>query len=388
MTSLTITQSTQQSEQVSSAVIEKLYRLALTSTVEDENSSFTMSLQGNISAPAAWEDSVTYLRAKFPSLTINIPEGKYYIRFNDSVVGEFCKTAYGDGTGVTKSDASVSMNTSQFWGRSATDSEWKASVTSLWDFQYFTNINISDSWIYAFPNATEIKFPDRVISFQDGTHHLVQESPNIATVDYGNCYFIMQDAFDQWNNKRMIRPIDKNNVITDWDSSLLPKQTNFRNIDLFNCWYKLQSVIFPEGVTQTSGRFYKCNSMQYIEYPTTIEYVGDWDSFMQDGSRSYVIVIKALTPPTMYYKPNNNDNNNAGWGWHIFPSGIYVPDSAVNDYKNVTPLTIGSGKYELQLGWVDQQIKDLIKPLSELPQAYLEMGTVTQEDINRVAPSE
>ena len=388
MTSLNIQQSTQSSETVSSSVIEKLYNLAITSTVEDENSSFSMSLQGNISVPAAFEDSVLYLRSKFPNLTINIPENKYYIRFKDPVLRDFCKNAYGDGIGVTKSEAAGVNTNSTFWGKDGMDSETKATVTSLEDFQYFTGAaGLGDPIVYSFPNATEIKFPSITFSY-NASHSLkiLNYCNKISTVDYGNATFISSGTVGNNGHSRgAIFTIQGNKTITDFSYSLIPKQTDFYRVYLFHGWSALQKIIFPEGITRTADLFNSMTALQYVEYPTTITDVGIWAGMGQDKrNRNYVVVIKSTTPPAMYYYPNDNSNNNGGWLWHNFPTYIYVPDSAVNTYKNVTPLTIGSGEREMQLGWVDQQIKDLIRPLSELPQIYLEMGTVTQEDINRV----
>ena len=86
MTSLNITQSTSSSETVSSALIEKLYNLAITSTKEDENSSFSMELTGSIYSTSAYESSVLYLREKFPNLIITIRDNNFYIKFADQEV--------------------------------------------------------------------------------------------------------------------------------------------------------------------------------------------------------------------------------------------------------------------------------------------------------------
>lgn len=109
MTSLNIQQSTQSSETVSSAVIEKLYNLAIISTVEDENSTLDIQLTGSIYANAAYETSVLYLREKFPQLTINIRDNNYYIKFADPLVEQalvgslYCS----DGVGFSLNDASL-----------------------------------------------------------------------------------------------------------------------------------------------------------------------------------------------------------------------------------------------------------------------------------------
>ena len=103
MTSLNIVQSKSQTEQVSSAIIDKLYRLALTSKVESNSSDFNMSLQGNISSYTAYRDAVDYLMSKFQNLIINV--SSYYIRFSDNEFERICVANYSsDGIGCTDMD--------------------------------------------------------------------------------------------------------------------------------------------------------------------------------------------------------------------------------------------------------------------------------------------
>ena len=91
--------------------------------------------------------------------------------------------------------------------------------------------------------------------------------------------------------------------------------------------------------------------LKYVEYPTTITNMGSWYGMGQNGSNNYIVVIKAVNPPTVYYQPNNTGGNGDGFYWRKFPSAIFVPDGSVNAYKNVTPLTIGTGTSENQLAW-------------------------------------
>ena len=378
MTSLNIQQNTQSSEVVANAVIEKLYNLAITSTVEDENSSFSMSLQGNISVSAAFEDSVLYLRQKFPNLTINVPENKYYIRFRDPVIDNFCKSVYGDGIGVTKTQA-AGVPAGSSWTQTSMTSDIKSQVTSLYDLQYFTNLNNYGTFpVQGFTNAIDITFPQITITYSGRyTHFVISECNNISSVNYnGATFYSLGEGF--------IDVIQDNDAITDWSNSLLPAQNDLTHIRLFDGWRKLQKIIFREGITHTEDKFTSMPALQYVEYPTTIRYIGDWFQVGRNGSTGYVVVIKATTPPAMYYSPNNLENGGEGWSWHRFPTAIYVPDSAVNAYKNVTPLTISSDTNANQLGWCSPLIIEKIKPLSELPQLYLDMGTVTQADIDRV----
>ena len=100
MTNLTIEQNTSAVENVNSAVIDKLYTLS-------QDQDIQIQLQGNIITTAAYEDAVTYLRQKYPNLTITIQDNNYYIRFADSEVERVLveNSISSDGIGVSKNDA-------------------------------------------------------------------------------------------------------------------------------------------------------------------------------------------------------------------------------------------------------------------------------------------
>ena len=91
------------------------------------------------------------------------------------------------------------------------------------------------------------------------------------------------------------------------------------------------------------------------------------------------MVVKAVTPPDwLGWRPSDTSGSGNGLGWEQIPLAIYVPDGSVNANKSFT----NGGTNNEQL-WARSDIKDIIKPLSELPQTYREMGTVTQADIDR-----
>lgn len=380
---LEITQNENVIEQnVTSGTIEKLYNLAITSNVADANNNFPMSLRGNISVPAAYEDSVTYLRSKFPNLVINVPENKYYIRFKDPVISNFSINTYGDGIGITQSDAAASMNNNRFWGGSGMSSDVKSQVTYLDDFQYFTGITSTENIITGFSNAVSITFPSK--TFYDGSIYyrvIVKNSKNIQYINYNNAQFVRGLGNNADSSVGAYCPIDGNDVIVDWDNSLVPNQTDLDHIELFQSWSKIQKIIYPEGITKIGGRSVGNSSLQYLEFPTTVINIGSAYSFGQsNGHRIGAMVVKATTPPVWYgWRPNESGLSGRGFGWDNFPVAIYVPDSAVNAYKSV----VNNGT-DSEQAWASSYIQDLIKPLSELPQIYRDMGTVTQEDIDRV----
>ena len=134
MNNLIIEQSQSSVESISATIIEKLYELAKTSKVQNANYTFTMSLKGNVSTPSAYEDSVTYLRQKFPELIITVQDNNYYIRFKDSKVEEALVNAgIGDSLGVSVA-AAANANI-------GTTLRGNTEITSFDEFKYFTKDN-------------------------------------------------------------------------------------------------------------------------------------------------------------------------------------------------------------------------------------------------------
>lgn len=391
---LEIKQSTDRTETVSSQTIDKLYQLAF----EDQNLGITSQLdatsdvQGRIEAPAAYEDAVRYLAGidpgdtkRFQNLYINIPNQNYYVRFEDPVVSDYCISLYGGGVGMTRTTLAAVTTVGRLWSANSTSKmpdDLKSQVTTLNDFQYFTGISSTENIVLNFPNAVSITFPSK--TFYDSNAYarrIVQNCKNIQHINYNNAQFVKDldnrsdDAVDVY------RPIYQNNAIADWDDSLVPNQTDLNHIELFASWTKIQKIIYPEGITRIGGRSQENNSLQYLEFPTTVTNIGKAFGFGQDNKhRIGAMVVKATTPPIWYgWNPNNTSGSGHGFGWDNFPVAIYVPDSAVTAYKSV----VNNGTNSEQ-AWASPYIQDLIKPLSELPQIYRDMGTVTQEDIDRV----
>ena len=383
MISLTVKQNNQQTEQVSSALIDTLYNLAYENEyTEPKISSGAADIVGSINAPAAYEDAVIYLRAKFPNLNITVTDNNYYVRFKDPVFGQACIKKYSnDGVGVTKTrlaavtDPGNLITSNNVWDSSLGD---KTQVTSLEDFKYFTGIlNRNSNVIKGFTNATKIVFPSVTFSYDNRyTLYLVENCNNIETIDYQNAIFI-----GPTNNNGTFYIIRDNNVITEWDNSLIPKQTSFHNVELFYNWKAIKKIIFPEGITSTHEGARGCTGLQYIEFPTTITDIGySWDFGRDSNHRIPAMVIKAVTPPDWYgYNPTNLSQSGRGFGYDMMPLNIYVPDNSVTAYKSFV-----NGGTNNEQAWASDYIKGLIKPLSELPQTYREMGTVTQDDIDRV----
>lgn len=104
MKSLKIKQNAVQ-EKVTPQAIDKMYKLtkedSLTPAVAKES-----EFEGSIVSDAAYEDAVTYLRTKFPKLTIQVIDNNYYIRFKDpEVLNVLIANGIGDSVGITTAQA-------------------------------------------------------------------------------------------------------------------------------------------------------------------------------------------------------------------------------------------------------------------------------------------
>lgn len=99
---LVINQSTDRTEQVTTACIDKLYNLSKNNTLDG-----TSYLRGRINAAAAYEDAVTYLNTVWgPDLIVSCTTE--YIRFADpEVLRVLLANNIGDDVGVTTEDAAI-----------------------------------------------------------------------------------------------------------------------------------------------------------------------------------------------------------------------------------------------------------------------------------------
>lgn len=382
MTHLNIQQG-QNVEVVSTQIIKKLYDAAQSVPLPEEGEQDQANMSGNLQVDKSYRSQVEYLTTRFPNLYINVTTD-YYVEFEDPVVRNYCSQQYGDGVGVTRTALAGVTSNDDMWSSNRNTlkqmpSDLKSQVTTLNDFQYFTGIGDSGDSSYAvsgFDNATSIKFPSCTFVYNNSyTKTLIADCKNIQTINYSNSIFVCTNANGRFDI------IYGNDVIQDWDSSLLPNQTSFARIQLFNGWKKLQKIIFPEGITATYERFLNMWSLQYAEFPSTVTDLGSgWNLGRDSGHRLPCMVVKAVTPPTWIgWNPNDTSQSGHGFGWDQLPLAIYVPDNSVTAYTSIT----SNGTNDESV-WASPDIQAVIKPMSEMPQLYRDMGTVTQEDIDRV----
>lgn len=274
MNSLTIQQGNI-SESVPSIVIDKLYRLALTSKVEDPNNALEMSLSGNISPVSAYEDAVIYLRSKFPNLTINTPSSGFYIRFADNAIEQLCISNFSsDGVGLSTGDAqSVSKIPDNF-------AKNNTSVVSFDELRYFGNITIGG---YAFNGCT-----------------------NLTSIDLSNVTNIDGSAFNGCSNLQIKLNIPNlislggrafyGSGITEIENlGYITRIVNHAGIGVFTNCTKLTKVQLPTTIQYIDGAaFAGCNNLTYISGLENVISLGS-QPFAGTGSFDFVLNFRNLT---------------------------------------------------------------------------------------------
>lgn len=149
---LVINQSTDRTEQVTTACIDKLYNLSKGNTLDS-----TSYLRGRINAVAAYEDAVTYLNTMWgPDLIVTSDYA--YIRFADqNLLQILLDNNIGDGTGITTAAAAAATI-----GKLFEDTQNSSVIQTFDELPYFkaginsNNSNNNRTWFYNCSNLTSV----------------------------------------------------------------------------------------------------------------------------------------------------------------------------------------------------------------------------------------
>lgn len=415
MTSLNIQQSTQSSETVTSALIEKLYNLAINSTVEDENNSLEMSLTGSIYTNAAYETSVQYLREKFPNLTITVRDNNFYIKFADSEVERvLVNHVSSDGIGMSKTDAQnlttlpvqlFKDNTTiqtfdelRLFGNIEIGGECFRNATNLSsiDLTNVTRVKGSNSFEKCRNLSIKLNMPNLIslgqFSFRSSGITEIENLGHITEIPgyNGACFYncsnltkvtlpqscveLGDGCFIGCNNLTTISPTQ---YLTTLSATCLRTLGNITSIMNFanvtevtqmcgnlgfasgNTRTTFKQIYLPKLVTPKDKTGYANNSNTYYrngvfqDVGTDILYLRDIQNFYGasfSNCQITALVINNTTPPTIHYNKDFTQQEYESWQtqqggtqWKGAPEDlfvlasittIYVPDSAVNTYKN------------------------------------------------------
>ena len=415
MTSLNIQQSTSSSETVSSALIEKLYNLAINSTVEDENNSLEMSLTGSIYTNAAYETSVQYLREKFPNLTITVRDNNFYIKFADSEVERvLIDRVSSDGVGISKTDAQnlttlplklfkdnktiQTFDELRLFGNIEIDGECFLNATNLSsiDLSTVTRVKGSNSFHGCsnlniklnMPNLNSLgQFSFRnsgITEIEDLGH--ITEIPGYNSACFVGCTNLTKvtlpqsclklgiNCFADDANLTTISPTQYLNTLEDGclnTKGNISSIMNFANVtSLYGmCWTQgwatggyrttFKQIYLPKVTTPASKSGWANTSNTYYRNGTFMN-IGTNLLYLRDIQHLYgasfnncqitALVINNIVPPTIHYNQDYTQQEYENWqtqqGGTQYKGApedlfvlasvttIYVPDSAVNTYKN------------------------------------------------------
>ena len=222
MKSLKIKQNAVQ-EKVTPQTIDKMYKLtkedSLTPAVAKQS-----EFEGSIVSDAAYEDAVTYLRAKFPKLTIQVIDNNYYIRFKDpEVLKVLIANGIGDSVGITTAQTKNTNVGTMF--------KSNTSITSFDEFPAFQQTLQND----AFFGCT-----------------------NLQSIDLSQATYIKQRAFRDCTS--LVMDINCPNLIQ------IGKEA-FRNSGIKN-------VLNLGSIRQMDDTFYGCNIDTAIIPESVTEYLG------------------------------------------------------------------------------------------------------------------
>lgn len=321
MTHLRIEQNNIQ-ENVSSAVIEKLYQLATSGDLDASS-----NLAGNLYVSATYQEYIDALcktqqnpDGLFEDLTI-VPS-KIYIWIKDDAVRQACANSWGDGVGVTEAQAASQTQLYEAF-KNNTD------LTDATFFKYFTGLDqvsldaynrrLGISYVFdGCSNLTTVTLPSNLYILET---QMFRNCTSLTSIDLHNITRLPFGAFEGCNvelqNTQNVQHIIGRGTNADYKNGIANTTLSFPNV--IDCispytFYSptLASIDFGENLTQLecSRPFSGCSNLS-------------------------TIIIRAVTPPNLvqsyqYWGSNSMFND--------LPSGfkIYVPDASVSTYKAAT----------------------------------------------------
>ena len=310
-------------EVVTSNVIHKLYETAkaiIDAEAANDVQESQVSLKGNLQVSKAYGDEIDWLETKFPDL--HITASARYIRFQDSAVESLLANRYGDGTGLTATQAALIQNFNSIFGNN----------TSI---EYFEELS-------QFQNITEINENNRFNS-----------CTNLKRIDLSNITKISgSNGYQRWNFESCT------NLEDVGDTS---NCTYFGYMAFNNC-SKLSSVDLSSAVYIGTGAFYNCSKLEFSNLPTSITYVGE-SAFMGVKKLPTVINLPNLTALSNSAFAGNSDivhiqdlgtidtfgYGTNGYGWNPFQNCNNIETIILPE----TVTTIGFGSADInKMRWI------------------------------------
>lgn len=382
MKSLKIKQNAVQ-EKVTPQIIDKMYKLtkedSLTPAVAKES-----EFEGSIVSDVAYEDAVTYLRTKFPKLTIQVIDNNYYIRFKDpEVLKVLIANGVGDSVGITTVQTKNTNVGTMFKSNTSITSfdEFPAFQQTLQNDAFFGCTNLQSIDLSqatqinqrAFKDCTslvmDINCPNLIqIGKEAFRNSGVKNILNLGSIQY------MEDTFYGCNIDTAIIPESVTKYLGVFRRGSVTKLT-INEENLIQLGYGLpldaigKDVINLKNVTTSSGgalfnggctQVYlpKATSTSQVTWFFTIDSknpfhaqlvyfrdlsaIADGDAMFRSCTIQHVVINNTTVIPVQV-RPQFIVNN---------VTALYVPDEVVDSYK-------------ADEAW--GAFGDKIKPISELP---------------------
>lgn len=263
MMNLTINQPNDRIEQVNSALIQKLYKIA---TSAEEDSESNISLKGRLHSNSGFGFQVDYLNKKFsPDFRIDVDSR--YIQFEDDTVEQLLINAgIGDSLGISEDDAASAEIGNVFKGNTT--------ITSFKEMPYFTKLN---------------KNPQNVAYFQDCT--------NLTDVDLSSVEYLTTNEFDGTALSGEIS---------------LPSLRGFTGISEYIFRYTNITKIIDLGTISELMRGFcsKCSNLSEVTLPSTCTKIGA-RAFEECINLTKINGIKSTTvvDDMAFYNADLRDNN-------------------------------------------------------------------------------
>lgn len=248
MTHLNIQQNTTGIEEVTHSIIEKLYNIAVSGTLD-----MSSNIQGRLHTSVAYRHQINYLTTNYPNLYISSDD--YYINFVDSEVKRIlvANGASSDNIGITESDAANFNLGQEFKGNTT--------ITSFGEYGKFTTAN------------TTVADANHACKFQDCT--------NLTSVDMSKITVMNGDDFRNTAittiNAPMISSIGYNyGVRWSYANKSLTTVASLGSVpgipgSCFDGCSNLTTVNIPETCTYIGEcAFYNCTSLQNINFPQNL----------------------------------------------------------------------------------------------------------------------
>lgn len=370
MTHLKIEQNTGAIEQVNSALISKLYQLLYENNVDVQS-----NVVGRIHSAGAYAHEVQWLMQNYQNLYITAD--KLYVKFEDPLAQQWCVTNFSsDGVGCSPEDLSsvTSIDITSFTN---------SGIVNFDEFKYFTGITNIDLTINTTGNSTlkSITLPSSAryigghgygggffgcsalesINIPDNCslgQAVFRNCTSLRSVTFGqNCTLTAGQAFQGCSSLESVDLGGITNMTFDMfdgcsslTSITIPTSVTGMNGSIFG-QSGITSMTFEEGGTSplilSGGTIgwkpgvFRMIASQKIVFPERLSELKD-NALGCTSAMTYVFT--STTPPSV--------TGNGQITTDITDSKIYVPDSALADYKAAT-------------GFSDYA--SYIYPVSELP---------------------